>query len=76
MALTKRISHVGNSAGLTFDKPILKQVGWEIGTEIEFQIAGETITLVRHRSAKPEDVQSSATRMLARHRTSLEKLGK
>jgi antitoxin component of MazEF toxin-antitoxin module len=63
MALTKRLSRVGNSAGVTLDRPILRQVGWEIGTEIEFKVKGDRLIL------------RSARRMIKRHRKSLEKLG-
>jgi antitoxin component of MazEF toxin-antitoxin module len=75
MALTKRLSPVGNSAGLTFDKPILKQVGWERGDEIELRVEGQTIVLTRYKYADPADVKASAKRMIARHAKSLEKLG-
>ena len=76
MALTKRLNPVGNSAGLTFDKPILKQVGWERGDEIELRIVGETIVLTRYKYAEPSDVAASAKRMIARHGKSLDKLGR
>lgn len=76
MALIKRVSRVGNSAGMTFDQPVLKQVGWELGTEIEVRVEGETIILTRHRYAAPEEVAASAKRMIARHGKSLDKLGR
>ena len=76
MALTKRLNPVGNSAGLTFDKPILKQVGWERGDEIELRVEGETIILSRYKYAAPDDVKASAKRMIARHAKSLDKLGR
>lgn len=76
MALTKRLNPVGNSAGITFDKPILKQVGWERGDEIEMLIEGETIILRRHKFASKADVSDSAKRMIARHGKSLDKLGR
>jgi antitoxin component of MazEF toxin-antitoxin module len=76
MALTKRLNPVGNSAGLTFDKPILKQVGWERGDEIEVRVEGDTIILRRHRVASALDVAASAKRMIVRHGKSLDKLGR
>jgi antitoxin component of MazEF toxin-antitoxin module len=76
MALTKRLSRVGNSAGLTFDQPILKQVGWEIGTTVEIKVDGEQLILKPHRFAEPEEVRESAKRMIARHGKSLDKLGR
>src|SRR3990167_11389760 len=72
MALTKRLNPVGNSAGLTFDKPILKQVGWELGNEIELRVEGETIVLTKHHYAAPGQVGDSAKRMIARHGKSLD----
>jgi len=76
MALTKRLNAVGNSAGITFDKPILKQVGWEQGDEIELQVQGATIVLSRYTFASASQVAASAKRMIARHRKSLEKLAR
>jgi antitoxin component of MazEF toxin-antitoxin module len=76
MALTKRLSRVGNSAGLTFDQPILKQVGWEIGTEVEIKVDGEQLILKPHRFPDPGEVDASARRMVDRHRKSLDKLGR
>jgi antitoxin component of MazEF toxin-antitoxin module len=76
MALTKRLSRVGNSAGLTFDRPILRQMGWEVGTEVEIKVEGEQIILRPCRLAQPSEVAESAARMTARHRRSLEKLGR
>lgn len=76
MAFTKRLSRVGNSAGLTFDQPILKQVGWEIGTEVEIKVEGDQLVLKPHRFADPDEVRDSAKRMIVRHGKSLDKLGR
>lgn len=76
MALTKRLSRIGNSAGLTFDQPILKQVGWEIGTEVEIKVEGEQLVLKQYRYPAPGEVTDSAKRMIARHGKSLDKLGR
>jgi antitoxin component of MazEF toxin-antitoxin module len=76
VALTKRLNPVGNSLGLTFDRPVLKQVGWEQGAEIELLVQGDTILLKRYQYADAEAVQASAKRMIARHGKSLDKLGR
>jgi len=76
MALTKHVRRVGNSAGVTFDQPILKQVGWEIGTEVEIKVEGEQLILRPYRYAGPEEVKASMKRMVARHGKSLDKLGR
>lgn len=76
MPLTKRLSRVGNSAGLTFDRAILKQVGWEVGIEVEIRVEGEQLVLRPSRYAEREEVIASAKRMVARHGKSLDKLGR
>jgi antitoxin component of MazEF toxin-antitoxin module len=76
VAYTKRLSRVGNSAGLTFDQPILKLVGWEIGTEVDIRVDGEQLILTPNRYARPGEVDESARRMIAKHQRSLDKLGR
>ena len=51
MPLVKRVTRHGNSSGIILDQPILKQVGWDTGTEVELRVEGETIILTRHRYA-------------------------
>ena len=76
MALVKRVTRVGNSAGLTFDQPILKQVGWEIGTQVEITVQGEQIILSPHRYASDEEAKAAGERVVATRRTMLERLAK
>ncbi len=76
MALVKKVTRHGNSAGVIFDQPIMKQMGWEIGTEVEIRIEDGRMILTRHEYASDADVRASANRMVHRHRKSLERLGK
>lgn len=76
MPLVKKVMKHGNSSGVILDQPVLKQVGWENGTEVEVRVDGESIVLTRHRYASDTDVAAAAGRMFARHRKSLEKLAK
>ena len=77
MPLVKGIRKQGNSAGVILDPPILKQVGWEIGTEVEVHVLdGEKVLLTRHRYATDDEVTASADRMFNKHRKSLERLAK
>ena len=48
MPLVKPITKHGNSAGIILEQTILKMVGWEVGTEIEIRVSGESIVLARH----------------------------
>lgn len=76
MALTKRLSRVGNSAGLTFDRPILRQVGWEVGTEVEIKVDGEQIILSPHRYANDSEATAAGERVVRERRQLLERLAK
>jgi antitoxin component of MazEF toxin-antitoxin module len=48
MALIKAITKHGNSAGIILDQAILKLVGWDVGTEVEIHVKGDSIVLKRH----------------------------
>ena len=74
MPLVKKVGKHGNSQGIILDQPVLKQVGWQTGTEVEVKIEGDSIVLTRHVYASDEAVRASASRMLERHRKSFEKL--
>jgi antitoxin component of MazEF toxin-antitoxin module len=77
MALVKKVTRHGNSAGVIFDQPIMRHMGWEIGTEVEIQFDGNNrLILTRHEYASNDDVQAAADRMLTRHRKSFERLAK
>lgn len=76
MALVKRVTKHGNSAGLIFDQPILKQMGWEIGSEVEIRVQDEKLILTSHRYADDTAVKDSTKRMITRHRKSLERLSR
>ena len=76
MPLVKRVTRHGNSSGVILDQPILKQVGWEMGTEVELRVEGETIILTRHRYAADSEFDAAADRVFKRHAKSLERLAK
>jgi antitoxin component of MazEF toxin-antitoxin module len=48
MPLIKSITKHGNSAGIILEQTVLKMVGWEVGTELEIRVSGESIVLARH----------------------------
>ena len=48
MPLIKPITKHGNSAGIILEQTILKMLGWEVRTEIEIRVSGESIVLARH----------------------------
>jgi antitoxin component of MazEF toxin-antitoxin module len=74
--LVKKVTRHGNSSGVILDQPILKQVGWEAGTEVEVKVEGDTIVLSRHRYADQREFDAAADRVFKRHAKSLERLAK
>jgi antitoxin component of MazEF toxin-antitoxin module len=74
--LVKRVTRVGNSAGLTFDQPVLRQVGWEVGTEVEIRVEGDQIILSRHRYATDKEASASSAKVFARRRKLMERLAR
>ncbi len=48
MALIKPITKHGNSAGIILEQSILKMLGWDVRTEIEIRVSGDSIVLTRH----------------------------
>ena len=76
MPLVKKVTRYGNSSGIILDQPILKQVGWDTGTEVELRVEGEAIILTRHRTAADADVAAAADRVFKRHAKSLERLAR
>ncbi len=76
MPLVKKVTKHGNSSGVILDQPILKQVGWDTGTEVELRVEGESIILTRHRHASDAEFGAAADRVFTRHGKSLERLAK
>ena len=75
MPLVTKVTRHGNSSGVILDQPILKQVGWEPGTEVEVKVEGDTIILSRH-YADQREFGAAADRVFKRHAKSLERLAK
>ena len=48
MPLVKPITKHGNSAGIILEQTLLKMVGWEVATEVEIRVSGNSIVLTRH----------------------------
>lgn len=76
MPLIKKVTRHGNSSGVILDQPILKQVGWETGTEVELRVDGETIILTKHRYATDDEFQAAADHVFQRHAKSLKRLAR
>lgn len=48
MPLVKRVRYIGNAAGVIFDRPVLRQAGWDVGTPVRVDVKEDRIVLTRH----------------------------
>ncbi len=76
MALIKKVTRVGNSAGVTIDQAVMNLVGWEIGTEVEFRIEGDQIILSPHRFATDAEAKAAGEKVVRERRALLARLAK
>jgi len=76
MPLVKKVTKHGNSAGVIFDQPILKQLGWEVGTEIEVNVRDSKLILTRRQYANDDDVRTTTQKLIAKHRKALERMAR
>lgn len=66
MALIKRVRPVGNAAGVIFDRPVLKQAGWDVGTEVRLEVREGRIVLTRYTAPHEEDSELTLAGTLKR----------
>jgi antitoxin component of MazEF toxin-antitoxin module len=74
--LVVKVTRHGYSSGIVLDQPILEQVGWDTGTEVEVRVEGEAIIITRHHHATQDDFEAAADTVFKRHAKSLERLAK
>jgi antitoxin component of MazEF toxin-antitoxin module len=76
MPLTKRFTRIGNSHGLIFDQPLLKQADMTPETEVEISVAPHEITIRTHRYASDADARAAGRTVIAKRRRLMERLAK
>ncbi len=76
MALVKRLIRIGNSAGVTIDKAVMKQLGWTLGTDVEFTVDGDELILSTYRYAKDDVALAAGKRIVQKRRTLIQRLAK
>ena len=74
MPLVKRVTRVGNSGGLIFDQPLLRQAGLEIGSEVEIAVEQGRIVLTPHRYASDDEARAAGDRVMERRKELLTRL--
>jgi antitoxin component of MazEF toxin-antitoxin module len=76
VALVKRLTPVGNSQAVIVDQVVLRQLGWDSSTQVEFQVNGEHLILSPHRFAKDDEARAAGERIVQKRRPMLERLAK
>jgi antitoxin component of MazEF toxin-antitoxin module len=76
MPLTKRFTRIGNSHGLIFDQPLLKQAEMTPETEVEISVAPHEIIIRTHNYASNEDARAAGRAVIAKRRKLMERLAK
>lgn len=66
MPYIKQVSKVGNSKGVILDRPILKMVGWDEGTEVEVQVQDDAVVLRKHRTATAGEFEAAKRHVLTK----------
>ena len=78
MALTKKLTTIGNSKGIILPQTVLDQLEWESDAEVELKIDGKKLILApaRNRHATDKEFRSVANKVLSKHHRMNEKLAK
>lgn len=76
MPLVKKLTRVGNSAGLVLDRAVLKQLDLDVGAEVEIAINDRTIVITPHRHATDEEARAAGQRVFRERRRLMERLAK
>lgn len=73
MAMRKQITSIGNSAGIILDKPLLRLLGLEVGSEVELAISEDRTLLLRPVAARTA-VREHARRVMRKQDKTFRKL--
>lgn len=76
MAVVKKLMKIGGSKAVVLPQAFLEQLEVPDTDEVELTLTPEGVLITPHRSARREEARASRTRMIEKHRASLERLGK
>jgi antitoxin component of MazEF toxin-antitoxin module len=76
MPLVKKLTRVGNSAGLVLDRAVLKQVDLEVGAEVEVAVRENEIVITPHRYATDAEARAAGRKVFTERRRLMERLSK
>ena len=64
--MRKRITAIGNSAGIILDKPILSMVGLGLGMEVQIELSGDGAIVLRPVQGERRPVAEHARHVMKR----------
>lgn len=76
MPFVKRLTRIGNSAGLVLDQPFLRQLDLTTESEVEVTIENNAIVVKPHRYATPEEGRAAGRKVFEQRRKAMERLAK
>ena len=76
MPLVKKLTRVGNSAGLVIDRAVLKQLDLDIGAEVEVAVRENEIVITPHRYATNEEAGAAGRKVFSQRRSLMERLSR
>ena len=76
MPHVKKLSRVGNSFAILLDKPMLRQLDLEAGSEVEISVKENSIVITPHRVLGVDDARAIGRRLAEKRRKALERLAK
>jgi antitoxin component of MazEF toxin-antitoxin module len=76
MALTRKITRIGNSKGIILPQPVLDQLHWDSDAELELQIHGKSLVLVPLEYATDTQVATIARKVFTGRRRLMKRLAR
>ncbi len=76
MPHVKKLSRVGNSFAILLDKPMLRQLDLEAGSEVEISVHDNSIVITPHRVLGVDDARTIGRRLAEKRRKALGRLAK
>jgi antitoxin component of MazEF toxin-antitoxin module len=76
MPLVKKLTRIGNSAGLVLEQAVLKQLDLEVGSEVEIAVKEKSIVITPRRYATNEEARAAGRKVFTERKRLMEQLAK
>jgi antitoxin component of MazEF toxin-antitoxin module len=76
MSVVKKLTRLGGSKAVVLPQAFLQQLNVPDTDEVELTLIDQGVLITPHRYAMSDEADASRKRMVAKHRRSLERLGR